>query len=121
MPIEHGVALVPAVPSVEGVVGQDQPDAIPYVLLLVVLYLHELIPKCVVVQELIVVVAQYQVLLTLQVLQYVYGGLGVVARHIAQDEHMVSWLHYGIPVPLYAVVVVLRAIQLVVREGQVVL
>ena len=69
MTIEHWIALVSSVPGVEGVVGQYQSDAITYVLLLVVLYLHELVSKCVVVQELIVVVAQYQVLLPLQVLQ----------------------------------------------------
>ena len=65
MPIEHWVSLVATIPSVEGIVGQYQTDPIPNVLLLVVLYLYELITKCVVVQELIVVVAQYQVLLTL--------------------------------------------------------
>ena len=121
MTIEHWIALVATIPGVEGIVRQDQPDAISNVLLLVVLDFHKLVSEIVVVQELIVVVAQYQVLLTLQVLQYVYGGLGVVARHIAKDEHMVSWLHYGVPIPLNSVVVVLRTIQLVVREGQVVL
>ena len=69
MTIEHWIALVSPVPSVEGVVGQYQSDAITDVLLLVVLYLYELVSKCVVVQELIVVIAQYQVLLPLQVLQ----------------------------------------------------
>ena len=69
MTIEHWIALVSSVPGVEGVVGQYQSDAITDVLLLVVLDLHELVSKCVVVQELIVVVAQYQVLLPLQVLQ----------------------------------------------------
>ena len=69
MTIEHWIALVSSVPSVEGIVGQYQSDAITDVLFLVVLYLHELVSKCVVVQELIVVVAQYQVLLPLQVLQ----------------------------------------------------
>ena len=69
MTIEHWIALVSSVPGVEGVVGQYQSDAITDVLLLVVLYLHELVSKCVVVQELIVVIAQYQVLLPLQVLQ----------------------------------------------------
>lgn len=69
MTIEHWIALVSSVPSVEGVVGQYQSDAITDVLLLVVLDLHELVSKCVVVQELIVVIAQYQVLLPLQVLQ----------------------------------------------------
>ena len=121
MPIEHGVALVPPVPGVEGIVGQDQTDPIPNVLLLVVLYLHKLVSKCVVVQELIVVVAQYQVLLTLQVLEKPNRRLGVVARHIPQYEYMVCWLNYGVPVVGQPVVVVLRPIQLVVRERQVVL
>ena len=69
MTIEHWITLVSSVPSVEGVVGQYQSDAITDVLLLVVLDLHELVSKCVVVQELIVVIAQYQVLLPPQVLQ----------------------------------------------------
>ena len=69
MTIEHWIALVSSVPGVEGVVGQYQSDAITDVLFLVVLYLYELVSNCVVVQELIVVVAQYQVLLPLQVLQ----------------------------------------------------
>ena len=69
MTIEHWIALVSSVPSVEGIVGQYQSDAITDVLFFVVLYLYELVSKCVVVQELIVVVAQYQVLLPLQVLQ----------------------------------------------------
>lgn len=69
MTIEHWITLVSSVPGVEGVVGQYQSDAITDVLLLVVLDLHELVSKCVVVQELIVVIAQYQVLLPLQVLQ----------------------------------------------------
>ena len=98
MPIEHWIALVSSIPSIEGIMGQDQPNAIPNVLLLVVLYLHKLISEIVVIEELIVVVAQYQVLLPLQVLQYAYGGLGVVAGHIAQYEHMISRLYYGIPI-----------------------
>ena len=69
MTIEHWIALVSSVPGVEGVVGQYQSDAITDVLFLVVLDRHKLVSKCVVVQELIVVVAQYQVLLSLQVLQ----------------------------------------------------
>ena len=69
MTIEHWIALVSSVPGVEGVVGQYQSDAITDVLFLIVLYLHKLVSKCVVVQELIVVIAQYQVLLPLQVLQ----------------------------------------------------
>ena len=69
MTIEHWIALVSSVPSVEGIVGQYQSDAITDVLFFVVLDLYELVSKCVVVQELIVVIAQYQVLLPLQVLQ----------------------------------------------------
>lgn len=69
MTIEHWIALVSSVPGVEGIVGQYQSDAITDVLFFVVLDLHELVSKCVVVQELIVVIAQYQVLLPLQVLQ----------------------------------------------------
>ena len=120
MSVEHWIALVASIPSVEGVVGQYQPNSITNVLLLVVLDFDELISEFVVVQELIVVVSQYQVLLTLKVLQQVYCGLGVVARHVAQDEHMVVWLYYCVPVLGHSVVVVLRAIQLVVGEGQIV-
>ena len=118
--VEHGIALVSAIPSVEGIMRKNQPNAIPNVLLLVVLDLNELVSEVVVVQELIVVVSQYQVLLTLQVLQDVHRGLCVVARHVPQYEHMVSWLHYGVPVLGHPVVVVLRPIQLVVRESQIV-
>lgn len=82
MTIEHWVALVSAIPSVEGIMRQNQPNAIPNVLLLVVLDFHELVSEIVVVEELIVVVSQYQVLLTLQVLQDVHRGLCVVARHV---------------------------------------
>ena len=121
MPIEHWIALVPPIPSVEGIVRENQSYTIPDVLLLVVLYLHELTSEVVVVEELIVVVPQNQVLLTLQVLQDVHCGLGVVARYVPQDEHMVSWLHYGVPVLGHPVVVILRPIQLVVRESQIVL
>ena len=121
MTIEHWISLVPSIPGVEWIVRQYQPNPIPNVLLLVVLYLHKLVSEIVVVEELIVVVAQNQVLLTLQVLKQSNRGLGVVARYIPQDEHMVGWLHYGIPVLLYSVVIVLRSIELVVREGQVVL
>ena len=81
--VEHWIALVSAIPSVEGIVRQNQSNAIPNVLLLIVLDLHKLISEIVVVQELIVVVAQYQVLLTLQVLQQSNRGLGVVARYIS--------------------------------------
>ena len=120
MSIEHWIALVPPIPSVEGIVSQDESDPIPNVLLLVVLDLHELVSEVVVVQELIVVVSQYQVLLTLQVLQDVHRGLCVVARYVSQDEYVVSWLYYGVPVLGHPVVVILRPIQLVVRESQIV-
>lgn len=120
MPIEHWIALVSAIPGVEWIVSQDESDPIPNVLLLVVFDFHELTSEVVVVEELIVVVSQYQVLLTLQVLQDVHCGLGVVARHVPQYEHMVSWLHYGVPVLGHPVVVILRPIQLVVRESQIV-
>ena len=120
MPIEHWVALVSPIPSVEWIMRQNQPNAISNVLLLVVLDLDELISEVVVVEELIVVVSQYQVLLTLQVLQDVHRGLCVVARYVPQDEYVVSWLHYGVPVLGHPVVVILRPIQLVVRESQIV-
>ena len=121
MPVEHGIALVPPIPCVEGVVSEYQPDAIPYVLLLVVLDLHELVAEVVVVEELVVVVAQYQMLLPIQVLEQSHRGLRVVAGDVAQDEHMIVWLHYAVPVLLYSVVVVLRPIQLVVRECHLIL
>ena len=120
MSIEHWIALVSAIPCVEGIVSQDESDTIPNVLLLVVLDFHKLISEIVVVEELIVVVSQYQMLLTLQVFQDVHRGLRVVARHVTEDEHMVSWLHYGVPVLGHPVVVILRPIQLVVRESQIV-
>ena len=65
MPIEHWIAFVATIPSVEGIMGQDQPNTIPYVLLLVVLDFNKLISKVVIIQELIVMVAQYQMLLPL--------------------------------------------------------
>ena len=57
MTVEHWIALVSTVPGVEGIVGQNQPNAISYVLLLVVLYLHELVSEVGVMQKLIVVVS----------------------------------------------------------------
>ena len=65
MTIEHGIALVPSVPGVEGIMRQNKPHSIPNVLLLVVLYLHELIAEVIVVKELIIVVSQNEVLLPL--------------------------------------------------------
>ena len=65
MPVEHGIATITPIPCVEGVVRQDETSAIPQVLLLVVLYLNELIAEVVVIEELVVVVSQNQVLLTL--------------------------------------------------------
>ena len=79
MPIEHRIALVSSIPCVEWIVRQNQPSPITQVLLLVVLNLHELISEVVVIEELVIVVSQYQVLLPLQVLQQVDGGLGVIA------------------------------------------
>ena len=61
-------------------------------------------------------VAKDKVLLTLQVLQDVHRGLGVVARNVPQDEHVVFWLDNGVPVLLDSVVVVLRSVELVVGE-----
>ena len=121
MTVEHWIALVPSIPSVEGIMGQNQSDAIPQVLLLVVLYLHELVSEVVVMQELIVVVSQYEMLLPLQVLQDSDCGLRVVAGDVPQDEHMVRRLHYGVPVLCHPVVIVLRPIQLVVRKRQLIL
>lgn len=69
MTVEHWIALVPSVPCVEWIMGQNKSHAITDVLLLVVLYLHELVSKVVVVQELIVVVSQNQMLLSPQRLQ----------------------------------------------------
>ena len=121
MPVEHGIALVSSVPGVEGVVRENQTDAIPNVLLLVVLYLHELVSEVVVVQELIVVVSQNQMLLSPQRLQQPNRGLRVVAGDVPKDEHMVFRLHYPIPVVQDSVVIVLLTIQLVVRKGQFIL
>lgn len=69
MTVEHRIALVSAVPGVEWIVGQYQSNAVSDVLLLVVLYLHELVSEVVVVQELIVVVSKNQMLLSPQRLQ----------------------------------------------------
>ena len=45
MSVEHWVALVSSIPSVEGIVRENQPNAIPNVLLLVVLDLDELVSE----------------------------------------------------------------------------
>ena len=66
-------------------------------------------------------VSQYEMLLPLQVLQDSDCGLRVVAGDVPQDEHMVRWLHYGVPVLCHPVVIVLRPIQLVVRKRQLIL
>ena len=121
MTVEHWIALVPTVPGVEGIMGEDKSHPIANVLLLVVLDLHELVSEVVVVQKLIVVVSQNQMLLPLQILQDSDCGLRVIARYVPQDEHMVRWLHYGVPVLCHPVVIVLRSIQLVVRKRQLIL
>ena len=72
-------------------------------------------------KELIVVVSKYQVLLTLQPLQYAIGCLQIMAGNVTQYEYMVVVLDDSIPVLHQPVVIILRPIQLVVRECQVVL
>ena len=121
MPIEHRVSLVPAIPCVEWIMGEDKPCPIANVLLLVVLYLNELIAEVVVIEELVIVVSQYQVLLPLEVLQQANRCLCIVAGYVPQDENMIIFLHYGVPVLRHSVVIVLRPIQLVVGKGQLVL
>lgn len=101
--------------------GEYKPDTITDVLLLVVLYLHELVPKVVVIEELVIVVSQYQVLLPLQILQQTNGGLRVIAGYVSQDENMVCVLHYGVPVLRHAVVIVLWPVQLVMGKCQLIL
>ncbi len=83
MAIEHWIALVSPIPCVEGIVGQYQPCSITQILFLVVLDFHELIPEFIVVEKLIVVVSQYQMLLSLQVLQQSNRGLRVMARNVS--------------------------------------
>ena len=65
MTIEHRIALVPSVPRIERIMGEDKPDTITDILFLVVLYLHELVSEIVVMQELVVVVSEDKVLLSL--------------------------------------------------------
>lgn len=116
MSVEHGIATITPVPCVEGIVRQYQPCAIPQVLLLVVLYLHELVSEVVVVKELIVVVSQYQMLLPLQVLQQPNRRPNIMNGDVTQDEHMVVLLHNAIPVLDDSVVKLLWSVQLVTGE-----
>ena len=113
MAVKHGIALVPSVPSVEWIMRQNKPHAIPYVLLLVVLYLHELVAEVVVVEELVIVVSQNEMLLPLQVLQQPNRGSGIIAGDVTQNENMVCVLHYGIPVVGHAIVIVLWPVQFI--------
>ena len=121
MSIEHRVSLVPAIPCVEWIMGEDKPCPIPNVLLLVVLYLHELVAEIVVIEELVIVVAQNEMLLSLEILQQTNCGFRVIAGYVPQDKNMIIFLHYGIPVLRHSVIIVLQPIQLVVRECQLVL
>ena len=119
--VEHGIATITPVPGVEWIVRENQSDPIAYVLLLVVLDLHELVPEVVVVKELVVVVAKNEVLLSLQLLQQSNGCPYIMHRHITQYEDMIIVLHYAIPILDYAVVKFLRSIQLVTGESYLVL
>jgi hypothetical protein len=65
MTVEHRIALVPSVPGVKWIMGQNKSHAITDVLLLVVLYLHELVAEIVVIEELVIVVSQNEVFLPL--------------------------------------------------------
>lgn len=121
MTIEHRISLVPPIPGEEGIVRENQAGSITKVLLLVGLYLNELVSEIVVVEELVVVVAQNQMLLPLQILQDVDCGLRVVCGDVPQNEHMVVLLHDGVPVVGYSVVVVLRPIQFIMGKSKVVL
>ena len=82
MPVEHGIALVSPVPGVEGIMRQNQSNPITNVLLLVVLYLHELVAEVIVIEELVVVITQNEMLLPLQVLQQPNRGSGVIAGDV---------------------------------------
>ena len=98
--------------------GENKPHAIPNVLLLVVLDFNELVAEVIVMKELIIVVSQYEVLLPLQVLQQVHSGFRVVAGNVTQNENVVGWLDYGVPVVCQSVVIVLWTVQLVMRESK---
>ena len=121
MPIEHRVSLISPIPSEEWIMRQYQSVSIPNVLFLVVLYLHKLIPELIVMQELIVMVSQYKMLLPLQVLQYSNSGLRVIARNVPKYEHMVIFLYNPIPILHQPVVIVPWTVQLVVSKRQVIL
>lgn len=82
MAVEHWIALVPPVPGVEWIMRKNQSNSIPYVLLLVVLDLHELVSEFRIMQELVVVVSQYEMLLPLQVLQQSNRCLCVIAGDV---------------------------------------
>ena len=110
MAVEHGIATITPVPGVEGIVRQYQPRAIPQVLLLVVLYLNELTSEVIVIEELVIVVSQYQMLLSLQVLQQSNRGLHVMHGDVPQYENVVIVLHNAIPVLADSVVKFLRPI-----------
>jgi hypothetical protein len=112
--VEHWIAFVTSVPRIEWIMGENKPHAIPNVLLLVVLDFNKLVAEVIVVKELIIVVSQYKVLLPLQVLQQVHRGFRVVAGNVPQNENMVRWFHYGVPVVGEPVVIVLWTVQLVV-------
>ena len=121
MSVEHWIPPISPIPCVEGIVGENKPHAIANVLLLVVLYLNELVSEVVVMQELVVVVSKNEMLLSLQILQQANRGLSVVAGNVPQNENMVFWLHYAIPVPHQPIVIVLRSVYLVVGERQLIL
>lgn len=121
MPVEHGISTITPVPCVEGIVRQDETSSIPKILLLVVLYLHELVSEIVVMEELVVVVSQNQVLLPFEVLEDACGCFHVMNRNVPQDEHVVALLHYPIPVLYDSVVKLLWPVQLVTGEGYLVL
>ena len=76
--VEHWIAPVPSVPCVEWIMRQYQTCTITQVLLLIVLYLHELIAEVIVVKELIIVVSKNEMLLPLQLLQQSNRGLHVM-------------------------------------------
>ena len=66
-------------------------------------------------------VSKYQVLLSLQVLQYANCGLGVITRNVPKYEHMIVFIYNPIPVLHQPIVVIPRTVQLVMRKSQVIL
>ena len=118
MTVEHWIALVSAIPCVERIMCKNQTHPIANVLLLVVLDFNKLVSEIRVVQELVVVVSQYQMLLPLQVLQQTNRCLCVIAGNVPQNENMVVWLDYPVPVVREPVVVVLWSVQLVMGKCQ---